>query len=249
MNNTNLFSGRAGAYALGRPSYPKELIAELYKSYGFSDSSVIADIGSGTGKLSKQLLDMGSTVYAVEPNDDMRSVAESELSKYSNFISVKGNAEDTSLQDKSVDFITVAQAFHWFDVNKFRIECDRIKKDNSKVVLIWNSRDMSFDFNKESYEIYLKYCPRFKGFHGGMKTDDMRLSEFFNGKYEHITFDNPLEFTKDLFISRSLSGSYSLQSGDEYFNDYIKALGNLFDKYATDGLAKMNNITDAYIGC
>ncbi len=248
MDNTNLFDGRAEVYTQGRPAYPKELIDKLYTNYGFSDNSVIADIGAGTGKLSKQLLDKGSTVYAVEPNDDMRSVAENELSEYSKFISIRGNAEDTALPDNSVDFITVAQAFHWFDIKKFRLECDRIKKDNSKIILIWNSRDMSFDFNKESYEIYSKYCSRFKGFHGGMKTDDIRLSEFFNGGYEHITFDNPLVFTKDMFISRSLSGSYSLQKGDEHFNDYIASLENLFDKYAINDIVKMNNITDSYIG-
>lgn len=244
-----IFNGRAEVYTLGRPSYPKKLIDELYTNYGFSDNSVIADIGSGTGKLSKQLLDKGSIVYAVEPNDDMRCVAEQELSEYSKFISVIGNAENTSLPDNSVDFITAAQAFHWFDIKKFRLECDRIKKDNSKIVLIWNSRDMNSDFNKESYEIYSKYCPCFKGFHGGMKTDDIRFSEFFNGRYEHITFDNSLMCTKDMFISRSLSGSYSLQKGDEHFNDYIASLQNLFDKYAVHGLVEMNNITDSYIGC
>lgn len=248
MNSANLFSGRAEVYTQGRPSYPKELIDELYTHYGISCNSVIADIGSGTGKLSKQLLDKGSTVYAVEPNNDMRSIAENELSQYSKFISVNGNAEETLLPDHSVDFITVAQAFHWFDIKKFRLECDRIKKDNSKIILIWNSRDIAFDFNRESYEIYSKYCPRFKGFHGGIKVDDIRFSEFFNGRYEHITFDNPLVFTKDLFISRSLSGSYSLQQGDEYFNEYITSLEKLFDKYAVDELVKMNNKTDAYIG-
>ncbi|MDE6723918.1 MAG: class I SAM-dependent methyltransferase, partial [Eubacterium sp.] len=124
MNNANLFNGRAKVYTQGRPSYPKELIDTLYTHYGVSYNSVIADIGSGTGKLSKQLLDKGSMVYAVEPNDDMRVIAEKELSEYSKFISVRGNAENTLLPDYSVDFITVAQAFHWFDIKKFRLECD-----------------------------------------------------------------------------------------------------------------------------
>lgn len=249
MNSSNLFDGRAMVYNQGRPLYPQKLIDELYTHYGVSCDSIIADIGSGTGKLSKQLLDKGSTVYAVEPNNDMRSVAEDALSEYSKFISVNGNAENTLLPDNSIDFITAAQAFHWFDVKKFRLECDRIKKDNAKIILIWNSRDMTFDFNRESYEVYSKYCPRFKGFHGGMKVDDIRFSEFFYGKYKHISFNNPLMLTKDMFILRSLSGSYSLQEGDECFNDYITALEKLFDKYAVNGLVKMNNKTDAYIGC
>lgn len=249
MSNINLFNGLADFYTKGRPSYPNELIEVLYKKYGLSEKSVIADIGSGTGKLSALLLDRGSTVYAVEPNDDMRAAAEKELSKYSKFVSVKGNADNTLLPDNFVDFITVAQAFHWFDTVKFRQECDRIKKENSKIVLIWNSRDMTCEFNRKSYKIYSKYCPCFKGFHGGMKVDDIRFSEFFQGEYRHISFDNPLMLTKEMFIARSLSASYSLQKGDEYFDDYIVLLEKLFDKYAADGLVQMKNITDAYIGC
>lgn len=247
MNNTEKFSGRAEVYTDGRPSYAQELIECLYQKYGFTERSVIADIGSGTGKLAKQLLDRGSSVFGVEPNRDMRNIAEKELCGYENFISVDGTAGATNLDPESVDFITVAQAFHWFDVNEFKSECKRILRKNGKIVLIWNTRDMVCGVNRDSYDIFTRYCPNFKGFGGGIKKDDARIVEFFNGIYEREIFKNPLYFDREKFISRSLSGSYSLKKGDVRFEEYLEELNQLFDKYAENDILKMGNDTVAYI--
>lgn len=120
MNTTNKFDGRAIDYTASRPNYSMDLIDCLYNQYGISKASVIADISSGTGKFSKHLLERGCEVYCVEPNDDMRSIAEKELCGYINFHSVTGDAENTTLQDNFVDCITAAQSFHWFDIPKFK---------------------------------------------------------------------------------------------------------------------------------
>lgn len=248
MDNSKRFSGRAEAYTKGRPGYPQSLIDCLYTDYGFCGASVIADIGAGTGKFARQLLDRGSTVYCVEPNDDMRAVAENELECYRNFISVNGSSDMTNLNGSSVDFVTAAQAFHWFDADKFKKECKRILKPDGRVVLVWNTRDMNSEFNIKSYEIYKKYCPMFKGYHGGMRDDDKRISDFFSNRCEKITFENPLVFTKDKFITRSLSASYSLKKGDNDFDIYINGLESLFDEYAENGVVEMKNNTTAYIG-
>ena len=248
MDNTKKFTNRAEDYTNGRPSYAPSFINMLYDEIGFSENSVIADIGSGTGKLSKQLLEKGSKVFCVEPNDDMRRIAEKELSRFDKFISINGTSSDTKLEDNSVDFITVAQAFHWFDADEFKKECKIILNADGKVILVWNTRDLSSEFNKKSYDIYKKFCPSFKGYHGGMKDDDSRISDFFNGNCKRISFENPLEFTKDKFITRSLSASYSLKDGDTNFEQYLKELDNLFDSFAQNGIVLMNNNTVAYIG-
>ena len=248
MDSTQKFNGLAGDYMIGRPAYATEFIEYLYTKYGFSPQSIIADIGSGTGKFAKQLLDKGSLVYCVEPNDDMREIAIKELAKYTKYHVINGTASDTSLTEKSVDFITVAQAFHWFDVVKFKAECRRILKENGKVVLLWNMRDMTSTENQECFEIYQKYCPNFKGFGGGIKKDDIRIKQFFDSNYEYIEFENDLFYNKDTFISRSLSGSYSLQCGDEKYHEYTEALEVVFDKYARDSILMMKNKVVAYIG-
>lgn len=247
-DSTNNFSGRAEDYTAGRPTYAKEFMEYLYAQGGMTEDAVIADIGSGTGKFAKQLLEKGSRIFCVEPNDDMRNMAINELQNFAKFTAVAGTASDTTLAEETVDFVTTAQAFHWFDVEEFQKECKRILKPNGKVILIWNMRDMDAEVNQKSYAIYKEFCPRFKGFGGGIEKDDVRIKKFFNEQYERVVFENPLFYDKEKFIRRSLSGSYSLKVGDARYQEYIGELEKLFDEYAEDGVLKMPNQTVAYIG-
>ena len=123
MDASKIFEGYAKDYTAGRPDYAPGLIDCMYGEGGITKGSAVADIGSGTGKFARHLIEKGSEVYCVEPSSDMRQTAEKELSGYSNFHSVNGDAEHSNLEDKSVDFVTTAQAFHWFDIELFRAEC------------------------------------------------------------------------------------------------------------------------------
>lgn len=248
MDTTKKFDGRAKDYTTSRPSYSIELIDYLYGNYELSEASAVADIGSGTGKFSKHLLDRRSEVYCVEPNDDMRCVAESELYEYKNFHSVAGNAENTTLKNNFVDFITTAQAFHWFDVSKFKQECLRIIKNGGKVFLIWNIRDYDDILNQEWHKVFSRYCPDFRGFSNGIERDDIKIKAFFDKGYDYVSFDYPLIFDREGFIKRSLSSSYSLKENNKNYEQYISALNELFDKYEDDGLVFLSNQSVAYIG-
>ena len=248
MDTTRKFDGRAADYTTGRPGYANALIECMYSRYGISSSSVIADIGSGTGKFAWYLLDKGNPVYCVEPNQDMRNEAERELGIYPNFISVCGTAENTTLTGDSVDIITTAQAFHWFDVYGFRKECHRILRDKGKVFLVWNSRNQEDVINQAQCEINAHYCPDFKGFNGGIQHDDQRIRDFFHDEYEYLTFDNPLILDKKKYIARCLSSSYSLKQGDKGFKQYLDALEKLFDKYEEKGCISISNSSVAYVG-
>ena len=126
MDNRTLFTGKAADYAAARPSYAPALIDILYARHGFSPSSRIADVGAGTGNFSELLVKRGSTVYAVEPNNDMRAYCLRNLNAYPNFYAVAGDAANTGLPAGSVDIVTTAQAFHWFDPVAFRVECVRL---------------------------------------------------------------------------------------------------------------------------
>lgn len=248
MDSTNNFNELSDDYTVGRPIYAKDFIDSLYMRYGFAEDSIIADIGAGTGKFSKQLLDRGSTVYCVEPNHDMRNTAIKELGKYQRFHAVNGTAADTKMDDESVDFITTAQAFHWFDTSLFKKECKRIIHKNGMVFLIWNMRDMSGDMNQKSFEIFSKYCPLFKGFGGGIKQNDIRIRQFFDNKYEYIEFDNPISYDRNTFISRSVSGSYSLKKSDADYDRYIEELYKVFEQNAENDKLVMANKTIVYLG-
>lgn len=249
MENTQKFSGLAEVYALGRPGYAKALIDALYQEHGFCEQSVIADIGSGTGKFSKLLLDRGSFVYGVEPNEDMRTKAMQELAGYARFQAVNGSASETGLLDNCADFITVAQAFHWFDVAEFQKESRRILKENGKVFLIWNLRDNSDAVNQRCAAVFAQYCPSFKGFTNGFVENDPRVREFFNDRYTAMEFDHPLVYTsKDAFLRRCLSSSYSLKEGMENYPQYLHDLEKVFDECEQNHILTLANKTIAYYG-
>jgi SAM-dependent methyltransferase len=184
----------------------------------------------------------------VEPNQDMREVAERTLSEFPNFHSVDRSAENTTLPEDIVDFITVAQAFHWFDPDNFKVECQRILKPDGKVILIWNSRIKTQKFVKENESICKKFCPSFTGFSGGLEFIDDVISRFYNNNFELKHFANDLFFDKSKFIGTGLSVSYALKETDNEYKNYISALENLFDKYAVDGILTVPNETVAYIG-
>jgi 16S rRNA A1518/A1519 N6-dimethyltransferase RsmA/KsgA/DIM1 with predicted DNA glycosylase/AP lyase activity len=111
MKPTDKFSGKADLYTKSRPSYPNEYIDYLLSVNSLNETSRVADMGSGTGILTRQLLERGISVIAVEPNDDMRTKAEQDLQKFDQFISMKGSAEETSLPDKRIDLVIAALGF------------------------------------------------------------------------------------------------------------------------------------------
>ena len=114
MDTTLLYTSRSSSYEKARPGYPEALIDYIFRELQSPEATTIADIGSGTGKFTQLLLKRGSRVYAVEPNEEMRLIAEKKLQDYPRFISLDGSASNSKIEEK-VDAITVAQAFHWFD--------------------------------------------------------------------------------------------------------------------------------------
>lgn len=247
MDNTDKFSGKAEIYDKSRPNYATHLIEYLAKK--FSTNITIADIGSGTGKFAKEFLKRGYKVFCVEPNKDMRILAEKILSDYNTFVSVNGTDINTTLADNSIDLITVAQAFHWFDVEGFKSECKRILKQNGIINIAYNHRVMGSDFVNENAEICKKLCTNFKGFNNKFSVEAMaKIDYLYDNKYETLHFNNNLVYSKKLFIERMLSASYAPTEKDLSYNEYVTALENLFDKYSENNVLILPNETIAYIG-
>lgn len=207
---------------------------------------VFADIGSGTGIFSEQLLKCGYRVFAVEPNDDMRKIAERKLNESPHFTSIKGTADNTTLLNGSIDCVTAAQAFHWFDAESFKKECRRILKPEGRIIIVYNSRDDQAECNLALAEIYKKYCLDFRGFSNGINAE--KCCDFFGGKCEIFCVENAQRYSRQGYIKRVLSSSYSLQESDIRFAEYIEDVGRAFDTFAEDGVLKVPLHTKAYIG-
>ncbi|UQW96016.1 methyltransferase domain-containing protein [Rummeliibacillus sp. G93] len=249
METSGNFSGKADVYAKYRPSYPKEYIDYLFSTNHLKDDRIVADIGSGTGIFSRQLLERGLNVIGVEPNDDMRTMAEQSLNQYTRYISVKATAENTTLKGNSVDLITVAQAFHWFDKEAFKNECQRILKQKANVALVWNSRDLTSPVIKENEEICQRICSNFKGFSGGIEETPEVFSKFFKeGKYEFKKYSSEILFDYEGFLGRNLSASYAPKKDDKEYEKFVFLLSELFEKYSENGKIALQNITRSYLG-
>ena len=247
--NEEKFTGKADVYNKFRPTYPSEFIDYLYSEVGFNVDSKIADIGAGTGILSKLLLLRNSNVICVEPNIDMLNVAKRDLIEFPNCSFVKAPAEDTSLDENSIDFITVAQAFHWFDHDKFKIECRRILKSEGKLVLIWNTWSKSDELVVEIGKVNQQLCPNFKGDFGGNHSNLESCENFFKGGIcDFKVFKNYLSFNEQEFIGSNLSLSFAPKENSENYNEYIIELRKLFDKYGKDGIIVIPNVTRSYAG-
>lgn len=250
MNTSQHFTGKAVHYDAVRPSYPNSLLTELRHRYHWTPASIIADIGAGTGIWTAQMLQNGLQVIAVEPNVDMRKQAEQRLFHEPLFTSIAASAEQTTLLERSIDHITVAQAFHWFDSNLFQRECRRILHAHGHVSLIWNNRDITSDIMLELAAICTQYCPSFTGFSAGFQQHDDSFRPFFrDGQYEQLAIPYDLTYTLDQFIRRNLSASYApLQHTTQYVH-FIEQLTNLFSKYeSNEGIVTIINHCHCYSG-
>lgn len=248
MDNTQRFTGRAGVYAKARPGYAPELIERLSAWAGLLPTSVVADIGAGTGIFSAQLAATGARVIAVEPNAEMRAQAEARLGGASSVVMLDGTAEATGIKDVSVDLVTAAQAFHWFDHDAFRTECLRILRGDAHVVLAWNMRVSEAPVNATCEQVFRKLCPRFKGFSGGMRTDDPSVAQFFRGTFETWRFANDLVYDREAFVARCLSGSYAPKPDEDGYEAFVCAMRDIFGEFQQDGQLVVPNTTNAYVG-
>jgi len=244
------YSVKTDNYARYRPDFPAEIIQFLYASGVIDPHSVIADIGSGTGRFTRLLLEKGNTVYGVEQNDTMRNKAEELLAQFSRFISVAGRAEKTGLDAQSIDLITVAQAFHWFDKEKSLIEFKRIIKENGKVFIVWD--DFAGDYNGFSVEysqVLSKYNfikPENKG--GKISRADM-IEDFFRDNQSIIkTFTHELYQGFDSIKGGALSASFTPNPDEDNYEPFIHDLYQVFEKHQIDGKVCTAFRSNCYLG-
>jgi ubiquinone/menaquinone biosynthesis C-methylase UbiE len=242
------FSNRSDSYAKFRPSYPAEVIELLKYECGLSEQSVIADIGSGTGILSELFLKNGNHVYAVEPNAAMRLTAERLLKHYERLVSIEATAESTTLQTQSVDFVTAAQAFHWFDRAKAKTEFTRILKPSGWNVLIWNERRLDSTNFLRAYEgLLLRYGTDYqKVRHENVAGE---IAEFFAPEYFELkTLQNVQHFDFDSLKGRLLSSSYTPEPDHPDFAPMLAELERIFEANNIKGIVSFEYETKVYYG-
>lgn len=128
------FGEAAERYERGRPEYPRAAVEWLIPQ----GAKRILDLGAGTGKLTRSLVGPGRSVTAVEPSERMGAQLAAAVPQAR---VLAGSAEQIPLADRSVDVVTVAQAWHWFDTDKAVAEIARVLVPGGTLSLVWNIRD------------------------------------------------------------------------------------------------------------
>jgi len=246
-DNTSLFSGRVQNYIKYRPTYPTSLLDLLAMHCNLNPTHVIADVGSGTGILTEMFLKHGNPVYAVEPNAEMRSAAEKLLERYPNFTSVGAGAEATTIRSQSVDFVTAAQAFHWFDHPAARVEFLRILKPHGWVVLVWNMPRIETPFEKEYDDLWRA---ELKNAHEARDKYETYIEQFFTQTpVEHMMLEGvPQVMDCDQLIGRVLSSSAAIQPGEAGYEAFIQKVRGIFERHQQNGAITLSYKTDVFLG-
>jgi SAM-dependent methyltransferase len=248
-DHTGRFSTRVADYVKYRPGYPTAVLRLLEEECGLDSASVVADVGSGTGILSELFLRNGNRVYGVEPNREMREAGERLLASYTNFKSVDGRAEATTLDDKSVDFVTAGQAFHWFDPPHARREFMRILRPGGWVVLVWNDRRTAGTPFLEEYErLLLEYSTDYREVSVKYAEESMLAALYGPSEMRTATFDNEQVFDFDGLRGRLTSASYTPEPGHPNFEPLMRELEALFRRHERDGRVVIAYDTKVFYG-
>ncbi|MBZ5704553.1 MAG: class I SAM-dependent methyltransferase [Acidobacteriia bacterium] len=245
---THRFSSRVENYVRYRPGYPPEVLDLLRRECVLTPSSLVADIASGTGILTRMFLENGNRVFGVEPNAEMRKAGEEYLAGFPGFVSVSGTAEATTLPDRSIDIVTAAQAAHWFDGEKARREFIRILKPGGWTVLVWNERRTDSSAFLRAYEAMLVTH--------GTDYQDVRHERttaeiggvFAPSPYQERLFEMIQEFDYPALEGRLLSSSYTPQPGHPNHEPMLKELRRIFEIHQMKGRVSFEYDTRVYYG-
>lgn len=217
---------------------------------GLGVGARVADIGSGTGIFTRQLLEAGFDVSAVEPNEAMRLAAEEDLQGYPGFHSIAASAEGTGLPDQDFSVVTSAQAFHWFQREAVRVEFHRILQPDGRVFLIWNGRcEKGSPFDVDYQALLGTLGQSYDAIRDSVLGTKQEMADFFSrGTFRSDYFDHEQIMTWTELRGRFLSSSYAPTEDDAAYDSLLSKLEDIFRKHESGGRVKFAMTTGVYHG-
>ena len=201
------FGSAAEVYERARPSYPPEAIDWLLMRTGVGEGDTIVDLGAGTGKLTRLLAPAGARVVAIEPVPEMRAlIGVGEV--------MDGTAEAIPLDDGAAALVTVAQAFHWFDLDRALPEIHRVLRPGGRLVLVWNMRDLDDPVQRGVEDLLAPLRGRLTAQREGKWRAPLAASPLF-GEPETAEFRYEQQFTGDDLVDRVASTSFVAAMADD----------------------------------
>jgi len=235
------FQQGADAYERGRPGYPPEAIEWLRTQLDLRPGRTVLDVGAGTGKLTRELVLTGATVLAVEPVPGMRAVLERVVPEAR---ALEGTAEALPVGDGAVDAITVAQAFHWFDVRRTLAEFHRALRPEGRFGLIWNRRRLDQPLHREISAIIEPYHHDTPSHQRGEWREPVAASGLFGQVAEiEVPYEQPVDAQG--VVDRVGSTSYIAALPDGERDEVLGRVRALAER-STDRL-RLDYTTEAYV--
>ncbi len=244
LDTASRWSSKAEKY---RWDYEPQAIQTIFDMTHISNKSSIADIGSGTGILTKHFLDKAKAVFAVEPNLQMRQLAVRDLYKYQSFYSIDGCSDATTLPDESVDLIIVGEALHWFIAESTKNEFLRILKPCGWLAVLYN-RGTDSELNKAIQKLYTEKNGWNKVL-AATRPPSKPMSFWYDSEdFLKLSFNQSCQETLEEFTG-ALSSNSSAPDEDNYLYTNFEILAKgIFDKHETEGLINVSFSTELFLG-
>jgi SAM-dependent methyltransferase len=247
LSSSDRFLGRVENYAKHRPSYPAAAIDLLAQRCGLNPGAQVADLGAGTGILSRLLLERGARVFGIEPNAEMRRYSVAALGG-ADFHGQDGAAEHTRLPDATIDLLVAGQSFHWFHPERTRTEALRILKPGAWAALLWNERPKGATPFLDEYEAVLRrYAPEYDAV-ARLRAEEGGIRRFFGHAPELATFSNQQVFDFEGLAGRVESSSYAPLPDRPEHEPLMRGLREVFERHQREGKVAFPYRTLVYFG-
>ncbi len=247
MDTKTVYSTKAEKYAKYRWDYAPQAIAAILEITQMSTKSTLADIGAGTGILTRHFAEKVQRVYAIEPNLGMRQILTRDMKAFPSVFVLDGSAENTSLPNNSVDVITVAQAIHWFDPEPAGREMLRILKRGGWLALLRN-----YALDEEKGKALGSLMTEEYGADFTVVTErpkEMPTSFYFgNGHFQKLTFPFQSRQNWEEFIGSLTTASFMPDEDHLLFGKLETKAREIFSQYSQDGYYVSEGETELLIG-
>ena len=228
------FAGVAEAYERARPGYPADAVRWLV---GDAPLDVV-DLGAGTGKLTRSLVELGHRVTAVEPLPQMIAQLRKAVPGVT---ALEGFAEAIPLDSACADVVVAAQAFHWFDEGPALREIVRVLRPGGRIGLIWNMRDESEAWVAELSEAMVGRTEFVVG------TIDVIDASGLFGPVERAEFGPHIqEVGREVLRELVLSRSYCAVLSAEEREPVLRHVDSLFDEHARNGVVRLPYLVECF---
>jgi len=245
MDTVSIWSSKAEKYAKYRWGYAPQAIQAILDITNISCESTLADIGSGTGILTKHFLGKVKIIFAIEPNPQMRQIAIKALEQHSAFRSIDGYSDATTLPDQSVDLIIVGEALHWFVPETTKNEFKRILKPRGWLAILKNNGT-----DKELGEALKEICIEKNGWNAPLeRPSSVPINYYYDNQDPmKLMFSQLYQETFEEFVGALSSTSNAPDEDNPLYINFENLAKRIFDRYKSEDKINISYSTELFLG-